>query len=488
MWFKEYIFNLIIQPFHLILYAVLVGAALSLASESLIYAVVAIYFVTPAEKLLRKFFGFDNAGTLSAAGSFAGGALFSAMINKMNRPKPQDKDDGEDKGKNTRRTSHGVTDPTREIFGRTMNGTGGGRKSEDGGSGGRRWCWRTAVAKAEVILGGQDGRYCSKWNRYRRKSADKAEFLYGGFAGDDFGDVIPGLREDALWTEKTGARTKWDIMKNGFGRRIGDSTRSMAYNAKHRAITGIKKMPKKAGRFVRRAGIGALTGGAAGLAALGAGAAMDPSKALALTATAASAGANFGNFYGDKFAKTSGAITEGGKQAFWGKDYKAIQQAKFDKEFMRDPATIDALTKSLGSRDAAIKAIESGDVQAFLNSNHTDPSKIGKALGKKEAYVKAAQDKAVKDAMEKAKKERRKFTRDDKLKALEKGEAQGLQRSIAMATWARDIHPGVFNPNSREQVAWKTTLTKQLEAEGMSESDATKRVNDILAELEYINS
>jgi len=127
MWFKEYMFNLIIQPFHLILYAVLVGAALSLASESLIYAVVAIYFVTPAEKLLRKFFGFDNAGTLSAAGSFAGGALFSAMINKMNRPKPQDKDDEEDKGRNTRRSSHGVTDPTKEIFGKTMNGTGEGR-------------------------------------------------------------------------------------------------------------------------------------------------------------------------------------------------------------------------------------------------------------------------------------------------------------------------------------------------------------------------
>ena len=92
MWFKEYIFNLIIQPFHLLLYTILVGTAINLATESLIYAVVAIYFVIPAEKLLRKFFGFDNAGTLSAAGSFAGGALFSAMISRINKPKPQDKD------------------------------------------------------------------------------------------------------------------------------------------------------------------------------------------------------------------------------------------------------------------------------------------------------------------------------------------------------------------------------------------------------------
>lgn len=227
----------------------------------------------------------------------------------------------------------------------------------------------------------------------------------GVFSGSDFGDVIPGLTENALWTEKTGARTKLGIAKTGLGRRIGDSARSMAYNAKHKAITGVKKMPKKAGRFVRRAGIGALAGGAAGLAALGAGAAMDPAKALALTATAASAGANFGNFYGDKLAKNAGQVAEGGKQAFWGKDYKAIQQAKFDKEFMRDPATIDALTKSLGSRKAALEAINSGDVQGFLNSNHTDPSKIGKALGKKDEYVKEA----MKKAKEKARREGRAF-------------------------------------------------------------------------------
>lgn len=88
MWFREYVINVLIQPFHLLIYTILVGSAMTLAHTSMIYAVVAIGFLIPAEKLLRKFFGFDNAGTLSAAGSFAGGAVFSAMINKINRPKP----------------------------------------------------------------------------------------------------------------------------------------------------------------------------------------------------------------------------------------------------------------------------------------------------------------------------------------------------------------------------------------------------------------
>ena len=104
MWFREYVFNVLIQPFHLILYTILVGAAISLATESLVYAVVAIYFLNPAEKLLRKFFGFDNAGTLSAAGSFAGGAVFSSIINKLNRPKPPEKEDDKEKEKKRKPT------------------------------------------------------------------------------------------------------------------------------------------------------------------------------------------------------------------------------------------------------------------------------------------------------------------------------------------------------------------------------------------------
>lgn len=121
MWFKEYVFNVIIQPFHMILYTILVGSALELAHTSLIYSIVAIYFLIPAEKLLRKFFGFDNAGTLSAAGSFAGGAVFSAMINKMNRPKPRDDKEKDDKPKMRKPTGSAIVDAEGVLFG----GSGG---------------------------------------------------------------------------------------------------------------------------------------------------------------------------------------------------------------------------------------------------------------------------------------------------------------------------------------------------------------------------
>ena len=82
MWFKEYIFNLLIQPLHLILYMVLIGSAMTFASQNLIYAVVAIGFMTPAEKLMRKFFGFEKAQT---PGMFAGPAGTALMMSGMNR-------------------------------------------------------------------------------------------------------------------------------------------------------------------------------------------------------------------------------------------------------------------------------------------------------------------------------------------------------------------------------------------------------------------
>lgn len=85
MWIKEYVFNLLIQPLHLILYTMLVGSAIDFASENMIYAIVAIGFIFEAEKILRRFFGFDKASTVDANGSAVGGALAMAGINQLRR-------------------------------------------------------------------------------------------------------------------------------------------------------------------------------------------------------------------------------------------------------------------------------------------------------------------------------------------------------------------------------------------------------------------
>ena len=92
MWLKEYVFNLLIQPLHLILYTMLVGSAISIAARdggdgtvNMIYAIVAIGFIFQAEKIMRRFFGFDKASTLDANGSAIGGALAMAGISQIKK-------------------------------------------------------------------------------------------------------------------------------------------------------------------------------------------------------------------------------------------------------------------------------------------------------------------------------------------------------------------------------------------------------------------
>ena len=87
MWLKEYIYNLLLQPFHLLLYTMLVGSVMDLASENMIYAIVALGFLIPAEKLLRRFFGFDQkapeAGSI--VGGVVGGSMAMSAINNLRR-------------------------------------------------------------------------------------------------------------------------------------------------------------------------------------------------------------------------------------------------------------------------------------------------------------------------------------------------------------------------------------------------------------------
>ncbi len=84
-WLKEYIFNLLIQPMHLILYTVLVTSAFDLSSSNIIYTLIAIGFLIPAEKLVRRFFGFEKAQTPGALGGVAGAGLLMAGMNKIFR-------------------------------------------------------------------------------------------------------------------------------------------------------------------------------------------------------------------------------------------------------------------------------------------------------------------------------------------------------------------------------------------------------------------
>lgn len=83
MWIREFIFTLLIQPFHLLLYTVLIGSAITMAADNMLYALVVLGFMLPAEKILKKFFGFDRKAPIGEGtmGGAVGGAIAMQAIN-----------------------------------------------------------------------------------------------------------------------------------------------------------------------------------------------------------------------------------------------------------------------------------------------------------------------------------------------------------------------------------------------------------------------
>ena len=72
-WFTEYLYQVIIQPFHLLLYIVLIGTAADMANHNILYSLVCFAVMGPAEKFIKEMFGFKDKlgsplGTMMKAG------------------------------------------------------------------------------------------------------------------------------------------------------------------------------------------------------------------------------------------------------------------------------------------------------------------------------------------------------------------------------------------------------------------------------------
>lgn len=82
-WLTEFIYNVLVQPFHLLLYTVLCGSAIELANQNILYGLACLAMLIPAEKFIKEMFGFKDhlgGGPLAAATT---GAVASQLMNKV---------------------------------------------------------------------------------------------------------------------------------------------------------------------------------------------------------------------------------------------------------------------------------------------------------------------------------------------------------------------------------------------------------------------
>ena len=91
MWLKEYIFNALLQPIHLLLYVILVGSVgVDFIETNVIYSIVAVGFLIPAEKFFRKMFGMESQTSVGTIGAAAGGAMVMSALNKLKGKSPKE--------------------------------------------------------------------------------------------------------------------------------------------------------------------------------------------------------------------------------------------------------------------------------------------------------------------------------------------------------------------------------------------------------------
>lgn len=387
MWLKEYIFNALLQPFHLLLYTILVTSAIQLVSVNVVYAVAAIWFLLPAEKLLRSMFGFEKAQTSSGLGGFAGGALFSTLLNKIGSKGGS--------SKKTSSSSSGSSSDTSQVKQKRSADYGGFGSGEEGDSSQPNEEQESGnVRTSEQQNGNEDSPGSENSNQPRGEMPDtragdaaaaRSE-LNGNNSNSNRaqGQDLPEGKDDfrRKIEERRANQARQNTAKNVANRKNATAKKKTATGKKRRikgmwnvakkyGVKGVKSGGKFLGKSLLR-GAGAVALG--GLGFLAGAATGDFSKAMQYAASGGTAGALVGN----KVASGVGTAYD---------KVKNIKSSELVQTYR---------TGSLGEKEAALKRNAEAFKQNKENQQYfaSEFAKDGKPLKGRE--LKAVMDRASK--------------------------------------------------------------------------------------------
>lgn len=421
-WLKEYIFNLLIQPVHLILYTVLIGASMDLIADNIVFALAALGFILQAEKILRKFFGFEKASTV-AGGSALGGALAMQGINQMSKllgkggkggkggksGGGENGNNGEtnpklrtaDKGKNTNalldkdreeQNARGNIDAADELLNEATT-------PED-----RAWL-EAEKAENEAVLNPVNE------TERDRIAREKSEVMNSDLSDEEKQRKLEEIRESdtrgiggvALdWAKDKyqGSKLEHGIQgvtgairnrRDAIGSKVGSVVRKIPKPLRNTAKTigkGIKYIAPKAARFATKAavkgtlmGVGAVAAGTAGLVS------DDFSNVFKYGAAGIGAGSIAGsgiNAIPDGVDSIAGNISNGLNGLYEAThtedESEARQNRILDKQALRDPERIRKYQEKLKVSKKEARRIMKEEAQKYREAGVTDDKLIIKAM------------------------------------------------------------------------------------------------------------
>ncbi len=354
-WFKEYIFNLLIQPLHLLIYTILISSSIKLAQENWVYSLVATGFILIAEKIMRKMFNFEKAST---PGVFAGPAGAALTISGMrwlfghgpNEKKNKEVDSGSDSSSsgNSDVKSYGnlpeVEDSMQGLIGENSEG-------ESSGEGISRELSLNGGNSGEGGLGEENSETGNLGENNSEIGSSGEESLGEDSLGEDDSEIEDSNDVDT-WKDKIGKK----IAKFAAPRIRGFSNASSKYFS---AQSERLKRDAKNAKPIRKLGgiaLGAVGGGIALAAGIASG---DPSKAAQYAGIGLAGGYKLGS-------STTGAainrlsvpgVADEYERGFLGEEeYQKKMQQKLQLEKARSEEVIKRIQeKQKISRDEAEK-------------------------------------------------------------------------------------------------------------------------------------
>lgn len=421
-WLKEYIFNLLIQPVHLILYTVLIGASMDLIADNIVFALAALGFILQAEKILRKFFGFEKASTV-AGGSALGGALAMQGINQMskllgkggkggkggksgggengNNGKTNPKLRTADKGKNT----NALLDKDREEQNARGNINAADELLNEATTPEDRAWLEAERAENEAVLNPVNE------TERDRIAREKAEVMNSDLSDEEKQRKLEEIRESdtrgiggvALdWAKDKyqGSKLEHGIQgvtgairnrRDAIGSKVGSVVRKIPKPLRNTAKTigkGIKYIAPKAARFATKAavkgtlmGVGAVAAGTAGLVS------DDFSNVFKYGAAGIGAGSLAGsgiNAIPDGVDSIAGNISNGLNGLYEAThtedESEARQNRILDKQALRDPERIRKYQEKLKVSKKEARRIMKEEAQKYREAGVTDDKLIIKAM------------------------------------------------------------------------------------------------------------
>lgn len=379
-WFKEYIFNLLIQPMHLLLYYILVTSAFTTLGDNVVYSIVAIGFMLPAEKLLRSLFGFEKASTPSMLGGAAATSLMmtgSGKITGMFGKHPKGNNGGsstkslsssEDESKQPLRTNE--VDSTKAMLGEGFDGNVGNENEDDGSI--------AALEKYKSEGGNQnaDGEYYNPWtDEYDADYDPTKDQAYNANireANIPEIDTSQNVVQENGETDQSTSPTRMDRFKRSAGRRLGALGSAGLVLAKRK----LKATP----RVLKGVALGAAVGSAAAMAGtVAVVTAGDPGK----VGTALSVGAGGGYLAGRTASnsKMSDFISPEVKQAYERKynspEYKEEQMKEYIKKMKKDQDVREKMQIAFKDKSKVEEMMsEGGNYEKFLRNGVNDVDDI----------------------------------------------------------------------------------------------------------------